>query len=56
MFKVIKVSFNIDTDTESEELVLHTPVKDFADRIRDEINAEDQIPGHENFAVTIKLF
>ena len=53
MFKVIKVKFNRETGNESEELVLHTPVKDFADRIRDEINEEFSTT---HFAVTIKLF
>ena len=50
MFKVIKVAFN--EGWRSGEIVLHTPVKDFADRILDEIN--DGTPTH--FAVTIKLF
>jgi hypothetical protein len=56
MFKVIKVTFDFETGNESEECVLHTTKQDFANQIRDEINAQgDEVPGHETFAVTIKV-
>ena len=55
MFKVIKVSLDIDSGNESEDVVVHTPDQDFANQIRDEINLENQIPGHEHFAVTIEV-
>ena len=54
MFFVIKVSLDIDSGNESEEVLVQTADQNFANRVRDEANLEDQIPGHEHFAVTIE--
>lgn len=57
MFKVIKVSFDVETGNESESVLLKTNHKLLADEACNNANAsfEDEVPGFESFAVVVKI-